>query len=108
MAQTTEPSGDALVFLQRRVRWFGLVAGALVLGFYAYRVLEAAPQFWALAEPSMLTHPGAGLSLAGMWLLLRGKPRGVRWVRGVETAGLVLASTLLVLMGTYIPLLNLP
>jgi eukaryotic-like serine/threonine-protein kinase len=108
MAETTEPSGDALVFLQRRVRWFGLVAGALVLGFYAYRVLEAAPQFCALAEPSMLTHAGAGLSLAGMWLLLRGKPRGVRWVRGVETAGLVLASTLLVLMGTYIPLLNLP
>jgi serine/threonine-protein kinase len=56
----------------------------------------------------MLTHAGAGLSLLAMWLLLRGAPRGVRWVRAVETAGLVLASTLLVVMGTFIPLLNFP
>jgi len=107
MGETTEPSGDSLIFLQRRVGWFGLVGGGLVLGFYLYRVLENA-RLCTLVEPSMLTHAGAGLSLASMWLLLRGAPRSVRWVRSVETAGLVLASTLLVVMGTFIPLLNLP
>jgi hypothetical protein len=29
MGDTTEPSGDALVLLQRCVGWFGLLAGAL-------------------------------------------------------------------------------
>jgi eukaryotic-like serine/threonine-protein kinase len=107
MGETTEPSGDALVLLQRRVRWFGLVAGGLVLAFYVFRILDE-PALSALAEPSMLTHAGAGLSLVAMWLLLRGKTRGARWVRAVETAGLVLASTLLVVMGTYVPIHSQP
>jgi hypothetical protein len=107
MAETTEPSGEALVFLQRRVRWFGLLAGTLVLGFYVYRILDEA-SLAALAEPSMLTHVGAGLSLLGMWLALRGPTRAARWVRLVEISGLVLASTLLVVMGMYIPLTAQP
>jgi serine/threonine-protein kinase len=107
MGETTEPSGDALAFLQRRVGWFGLVAGALVLAFYAFRLMGE-PSATALAEPSMLTHAGAGLSLLGMWLSLRGPTRAARWVRAVETSGLVLASTLLVLMGTYVPLYSQP
>jgi eukaryotic-like serine/threonine-protein kinase len=78
-----------------------------VLGFYVYRVLDET-SFCALAEPSMLTHAGSGLSLLGMWLLLRRASRGVYWVRLVETAGLVLASTLLVVMGTFIPLIAMP
>jgi eukaryotic-like serine/threonine-protein kinase len=102
MGETTEPSDDALVFLQRRVRWFGLVAGAMVLWFYGFRLVsERSPS--VLFDPSMLTHAGAGLSLLGMWLALRGATRSARWVRAVETSGLVLASTLLVLMGTYVP-----
>jgi eukaryotic-like serine/threonine-protein kinase len=107
MDESTEPSGDALVFLQRRVGWFGLIAGGLVLAFYAYRLaLEPSPA--ALVEPSMLTHLGAGLSLVVMWLCLRGATRAARWVRAVETSGLVLASTLLAVMGTYIPFYSLP
>ena len=107
MGDTTEPSGDALVFLQRRVGWFGWVAGALVLAFYVFRLIVE-PSASALAEPSMLTHAGAGLSLVAMGLLLRGATRSARWVRAVETSGLVLASTLLVLMGTYIPVISQP
>ncbi|HWO13674.1 MAG TPA: serine/threonine-protein kinase [Polyangiaceae bacterium] len=107
MAETTEPAGEALDFLQRRVRWFGLLAGALVLAFYVYRVLDE-PSLAALADPSMLTHAGAGLSLLGMWLALRGPTRPARWVRLIEISGLVLASTLLVVMGMYIPLTAQP
>jgi len=102
MSDTTDPSGDALVFLQRRVGWFGLVAGGLCLTAYAFRIV-AEPAI-DLAEPSMLTHAGAGLCLLAMWLSLRGATRTARWVRGVETSGLVLASTLLVVMGMYLPL----
>ena len=107
MGVTTEPSGDALAFLQRRVGWFGLIAGALVLAFYLFR-FTSEPLPAALAEPSMLTHLGAGLSLLVMWLCLRGAPRTARRVRAVEAAGLVLASTLLALMATYIPFYSLP
>jgi eukaryotic-like serine/threonine-protein kinase len=107
MGETTEPSGDALVFLQRRVASFGLVSGALVLAFYAYRLISE-PQLFAVVEPSMLTHLAGGLSLVAMWLALRGAPRTARWVRTVETSGLVLASTLFVLMGTLIPIYNQP
>lgn len=102
MGATTEPAGEALVFLQRRVGWFGLVAGGLALAFYAYRV-AGDPSLPALTEPSMVTHAGAGLSLVLMWLALSGRTLAARWVRAIETAGLVLASTLLVVMGTYIP-----
>ncbi|HVZ36252.1 MAG TPA: hypothetical protein VG963_27680, partial [Polyangiaceae bacterium] len=103
MGETTEPSGEALVFLQRRVGWFGVVAGALVLGFYVFRLLtEQGPV--ALADPSLLTHAGAGLTLVAMWAALRGPARSGRWVRSVETLGLVLASTFLVVMGMYLPL----
>ena len=101
MAESTEPSSDALSFLQRRVRLFGLFGGALVLGFYAFRVAEE-PSAFALAHPNMLTHAGAGLSLLSMWVALRGPIRTARWIRIVETSGLVLASTLLVVMGSYI------
>jgi eukaryotic-like serine/threonine-protein kinase len=107
MGETTEPSGDALAFLQRRVGSFGLIAGALVLAFAAYR-LTTEPLPGALVEASMLTHLGAGLSLIAMWLCLRGAPRPARWVRAVETSGLVLASTLLAVMATYIPFYALP
>src|SRR5262245_47034703 len=103
MGETTEPSGDALTFLQQRVRWFGLVAGALALTFYSLRLTQD-----AVAEPSMLTHAGAGLCLLAMWLALRGTPRPARWVRAVETSGLVLASSLFVVMGMYIPPLSQP
>ncbi len=107
MGESTEPAGDALIFLQRRAGWFGLVAGALVLAFYVFRIMGE-PSAAALAEPSMLTHAGAGLSLVATWLSLRGAPRPLRWVRAVETAGLALASTLLVVMGTYIPIYAQP
>ncbi|MEY2929809.1 MAG: hypothetical protein RL033_558, partial [Pseudomonadota bacterium] len=59
MGETTEPSGDALAFLQRRVRWFGLVAGGLVLAFYLFRLSTEFTQN-GLTEPSMLTHAAAG------------------------------------------------
>lgn len=103
MAESTEPSGDALAFLQRRVRLFGLVAGALVLAFYGFR-LAGEPSAAALLEPSMLTHAGAGLCLLGMWAALGGSVRTAERVRAVETAGLVLASALLVVMSTYVPM----
>ncbi len=107
MGETTEPTGDALPFLQRRVRWFGLVSGTMVLAFYLYRLVSA----WSdetLWHPSMWTHAAAGVSLLSMWLALGGAQHGARWVRAVETAGLSLASTLLVMMGTYIPLIAQP
>jgi tRNA A-37 threonylcarbamoyl transferase component Bud32 len=107
MAETTQPSGEALVFLQRRVASFGLFAGALVLAFYLYRALKE-PGSDLLSDPSMLTHLGAGLSLLSMWLWLRGSARSARWVRMVETSGLVLASTLLVAMGRYVPIYAQP
>ncbi|HKO93583.1 MAG TPA: hypothetical protein VJU61_20660, partial [Polyangiaceae bacterium] len=102
MSETTEPSGDALVFLQRRVGWFGLVAGGLCLTFYVFRIVGDTAAI-DLADPSMLTHLSASLCLLGMWLLLRGDTRTAFWVRAVETSGLVLASTLLVVMGMYLP-----
>jgi eukaryotic-like serine/threonine-protein kinase len=107
MGETTEPSGDALAFLQRRVRWFGLVAGGLVLAFYLFRLSTEFTQN-GLTEPSMLTHAAAGISLLGMWGALRGDVRSARWARGVETLGLVLASTLLMVMSTFIPLIAQP
>ena len=107
MPETTQPSGEGLVFLQRRVGSFGLVSGALVLTFYVYRLASerALPD---LAEPSLLTHAGAGLSLLSMWLLSRGAARSARWVRTVESVGVSLASALLVLMVTYVPFYSQP
>ncbi len=107
MGETTEPSGDALVFLQRRVGWFGLVAGGLVLAFYVYRLVDE-PLASPFTEPSTLTHAGAGFSLLAMWAVLRGATRSGAWVRAVETSGLVLASTLLVVMGMYVPIYAQP
>jgi eukaryotic-like serine/threonine-protein kinase len=102
MSQTTEPSGEALAFLQRRVGWFGLAAGGFVLTFYTFRLVSE-PSLAAFLAPEMLTHGGAGLCLLAMWLALRGRRRSLRSVRIVETLGLVSGSTLLVLMGTYLP-----
>ncbi len=107
MSPTTEPTGDALAFLQRRVASFGLVAGGLALGFFAFRVASEHSRS-GLSQPDMLTHAGAGLCLVSMWLALRGGKRSARFIRVVETSGLVLASTLLVVMGTYIPLESQP
>ena len=82
MSETTDPSGDALVFLQRRVGWFGLVAGGLCLTFYVFRIVVE-PAAIDLTEPSLLTHASAGLSLVAMWLLLRG---GTRTDAGLDLA----------------------
>jgi serine/threonine-protein kinase len=101
MTQTADLTRETLAFLQRRVQWFGLVAGGLVLTFYSYRVVGSL-SLAGLLQPHMLTHAGAGLSLLAMWAALRGPTRTARWVRMVETSGLVLASTLLVVMGTYL------
>jgi serine/threonine-protein kinase len=101
MAHTTEPSGDALAFLQRRVGSFGLVAGGLALAFYLFRVASE-PTAANLVHPSMMTHASAGLILLAMWVALRGATRAAHSVRIIETAGLVLASLLFVVMGMYI------
>ncbi len=70
MAQSTDPSGDALAFLQRRVGLFGLVAGGLVLTFLSFR-LALDHSAANLVHPSVLTHAGAAICLLGMWVLLR-------------------------------------
>lgn len=102
LAKTTTLSGFGLAFLQRRVGLFGLVAGGLVLVFYSLGVIGGLSGA-ALVRPDMLTHAGAGVSLLAMWAAARGATRSARWVRGVETAGLVAASTLFVMMGMYLP-----
>jgi serine/threonine-protein kinase len=103
MAQSTETSADSLAFLQRRVGWFGLVAGALDFAFLLFRVV-AARSASDIVHPSMLTHAGSAVCLAAIWVALRGATRSVGFIRTVETTGLVLASALLVRMGMYLTL----
>ncbi len=106
MADSSEPAGESLSFLQQRVRSFGLVAGGLVLAFYAFR--SVVDEHGRVLEPSMLTHLGAGLCLLAMWAALRGEGRSAWTVRFIETSGVVSASTLFVVMGMYIPIMSQP
>ncbi|HEU5074102.1 MAG TPA: hypothetical protein VFU02_08010, partial [Polyangiaceae bacterium] len=108
MARTTELTGDALEFLQRRVGLFGLTAGGLALTFYAYRVIAEVSSPAGLYDPSMLYHLVAGLLLVAMWAVLRGPSRGVRFIRAVELSGVTVSSALFVLMGTHIPAYSRP
>ena len=74
MARTTEPSGDALPFLQRRVGLFGATAGGLALTFYGYRLVSEVSSRRHILEPSLVYHVAAGITLIAMWLVLRGGP----------------------------------
>ena len=109
MAQSTAPRGEDLAFLRHRVGTFGLVAGGLALGFYAFRLVDSLTGGpLPLADPSMWTHLAAGLCLVGMWAALGPGQPSARFIRTAELLGILLSSTLLVLMGMHIPLLANP
>jgi hypothetical protein len=89
---------------QRRVASFGLATGGALLSFLAYRALSvlASGEFENLLQPDMLTHLAGGIVMLGMWLLCRSGKRSARYVRAVETVGLVGGSFAFELMGMSI------
>src|SRR5262245_59302088 len=78
-------------FLQKRVARFGLML-ALIFGmFFVWRILSA-----VLGDdsPSVAFLPPQALSVAvftGLWLVCRGRPRSLGFIRALEFAGLCAA-----------------
>jgi len=108
MARTTEPTGDALEFVQRRVGLFGLTAGGLALTFYSFRLVAEVASDEGFYDPSMMYHLAAGLVLVLMWAVLRARQLSFRVIRAVELLGVTLSSALFVWMGMHIPIYSRP
>jgi hypothetical protein len=90
--------------LQERVARFGLAAGGGFAAFYVYRALLVlgSGNTTALVRGDMLMHLVATVLVLGMWLLCRRGERSPRFVRTVETVGLVGSSFAFEVMGMTI------
>ena len=100
-----------VAFLQRRVALFGLVAGALGLAFFLFRIVGGILTDCLAAyiqDPSMALHFAGAGALIGVWLVCRGGPRTRRVVEAVETFGLLLSCAAYAAMGLYLPTLSSP
>lgn len=97
-------------FLQRRVSEFGFLGGATFLGFLAFRACLAVVErmYAALLRPDMFFHGLAGLCLLTIWLLCKKGSHSPRYIRIVESVGLIAAIASTVAMGSTIPLVERP
>ena len=99
-------SKEERAFLRRRVVLGCLVAGSSFAVFWIYRtatlLLFATPEH--LLEASYLIHLLASLTFFGISALARWAPLEAHGLRRLEASGFIIASTLVCLMGYYIPL----
>ena len=117
MRSFTTPSSSLLegteegrAFLQERVAGFGLMAGGGGLAFVAFRVVMVLTHggVQELASLDMVAHLVAATLMGSMWLLCRRGKRSARFVRLVESLGLVAGSFAYELMALSIPVLLRP
>jgi len=103
-------SEQGRAFLQRRVARFGLVGAGIGWGFLLFRFAQALSvgRLRELARPDVFFHFAAGLVLFGVWFACRGPARSPRFIRVVESTGLVLASASYSVMGVAIPMVSRP
>jgi len=98
-----EASEEGRALLQRRVAGFGFVAGATLFAFYVYRLIGCAMTELARAlDAEMNAHFAGGLFFFGMWLVCRTGRRSPRFVRTVESVGVVGGSVCFEIMGMTI------
>ena len=99
---TADPAAEeARSLLQSRVARFGLATSGVLWAFLGYRVVAelASGNAGGLAVPHTFAHVGAAVVMLGMWALCRSGTRSARFVRTVETVGLLGGSFLFQLMG---------
>jgi serine/threonine-protein kinase len=85
---SSDASREALAFYQRRVALFGLVGATLSSAFVLFNLVEGrdSPRPY-LHEGAFAFHLAGAAIAALMWLLCRGGPRSLGFVRSVETVG---------------------
>jgi len=97
-------SDDVRAFVQRRVAGFALLVSVVFVLFFTWRVLAV-----LLAREQqegtgyLIFQAGAIAVTASGWLLLRGRPRSLTFVRATEMIGFGLGSLCLTAMAFYIP-----
>ncbi len=96
-----EATEEGRAFLQERVALFGLVGGAGGLFFFAFRAVMVliGGRYHHLVKPDMLTHLAGALLMLSMWVLCRRGTHSPRYIRTVETVGLLSSSVAYQLMG---------
>lgn len=107
---SAKPSEEERAFLQRRVATFGLVTAGSFLFFLVYRtaLLISIGQVGGLLDPAYGYHVLAGGCLLAIWVACRREPRSARFVRWVETLGLLSTVVASMLMARTIPALERP
>jgi serine/threonine-protein kinase len=99
-------SEEDRAFLQRRVALFGLIIGLIFLGGFIFRtvIIAAVSEdvHGDFRDADYIFHSVAIVFLLAIWLLCRSRSRSARFIRTVESIGLVAACTSLVLMGAAI------
>ncbi len=91
---TSLASDEARAFLQERLELLYRVLCALTFAFYAFTTLAAVLLFevpWtrALVDPSYAFHLIGALMALGLWLQCRDKPRSLRALSLMDSAGLI-------------------
>jgi len=98
-----EASEEGRALLQRRVAGFGFVTGATLLAFYAYRLATASLSEHGHAfDSDMNTHLAGGFFFFAMWLVCRTGQRSSRFVRAIESVGVIGGSVCFEAMGMTI------
>jgi serine/threonine-protein kinase len=104
-----QTSDDVRAFVQRRVAGFAFLMSVVFGLFLTWRLAVSALSSDEREVTSYLFFQAAGVMVtAGLWLLLRGRPRSLRFVRVAEAVGFTLGCGCLTLMAIYIPFLARP
>jgi len=97
-------------FLRSRVASFGLVAAGLfgVAALFRLVLMLIGSQYHELINPSFIWHIVAMLVFLLIWLLCRKPGCSARYVRHIESGGLIAASVAAMMMGAALPLMTRP
>lgn len=107
LTESTAAGPKERAFLQKRVGLFGLLAAGCFGFFLLFRMVAfGEPERLGprLTDPSFLLHLAATLCFAAIWVVCRGRAHSLRWIRTVESVGLLGATAVTVAMGSTIPL----
>ncbi len=99
-----QTSDDVRAFVQRRVAGFALLISAVFALFFIWRLLAFLLAREQQETSAYLYFQAAAIAITVVcWLLLRGRPRSLAFVRRAETIGFGLGSFCLTAMVFYIP-----
>ncbi len=102
-------SDEVRAFVQRRVAGFAFLMSVVFGLFLTWRLVASAVSAGERESTAYLFFQAAGVMVtAAQWLLLRGRPRSLRFVRIAEAVGFTLGCACLTLMAIYIPFLARP